>query len=30
MSFTIKGTGSALPRLVVTNDDLSRNVDPRD
>ena len=30
MSFTIKGTGSALPRLVVTNDDLSRIVDTSD
>ena len=30
MSFTIKGTGSALPKLVVTNDDLSRIVDTSD
>ena len=30
MSFTIKGTGSALPRLVVTNEDLSRIVDTSD
>ena len=30
MSFTIKGTGSALPELVVTNDDLSRIVDTSD
>ena len=30
MSFTIKGTGSAIPKLTVTNEDLSRMVDTSD
>ena len=30
MSFTIKGTGSAVPKLTVTNEDLSRMVDTSD
>lgn len=30
MSFTIKGTGSAVPKLAVTNDDLSRIVNTSD
>lgn len=30
MSFTIKGTGSAIPKLVVTNEDLSHIVDTSD